>query len=499
MSAFLLALVTVLIPPFGLSPVAVFLPLLAAVPLAFLGKPMQGAIINLLLCALVFAVTIGVFWAPGDGLIHADRLGMLFGVLTGFVALTTALTNIAFVRAEAALMSARRWRVYHAMFQVMLGTTLLGLYADNIGLLWVAVEGATISATLGVSLPRTATALEAAWKYFVLGGVGIALALFGTMLTYLAAQPVLGPGLKAMSFAALSANAAHLDGALMTLAFVFLLFGYGTKAALVPLHGWLPDAYAEGPIPLTATMSGLMLNVALLALLRFRHLMQVNVSAQGGAMQPGPFLLSLGLASLLLVAFSLWRRRDARRFFGFSSIENSGIAVFAFGVGGAAVIFAGLLHMVLHTLVKSALFQALTRAAAMRGSAGPDNYGFSHLRGLLASNSWLGWLLVACVFALTGLPPSGLFASEFLIVSQTIQRVPVLSLPLGAGLVLCAIAMIRPVGPLAFAPPPKHTLRLPAGRGLVFVYLHLLLVLAIAFAMPAFLLTALTTIAAGLQ
>jgi hydrogenase-4 component F len=481
------------------APVAVLLPLVAAVAVAFLGRPMQGAVANLALCGLVFLLTVATYWSPGTGLVHADGLGMLFGLLTGFVALTTAVTNIAFVRAEAALMSDRRWRVYHAMCQVMLGTTLLGLYADNIGLLWVAVEGATISATLGVSLPRTASALEAAWKYFVLGGVGIALALFGTMLTYLAAQPVLGPGLPAMSFLALGANAAPLDGSLMTLAFVFLLFGYGTKAALVPLHGWLPDAYAEGPIPLTATMSGLMLNVALLALLRFRHLMQVNFSAHGGAMQPGPFLLSLGLASLLLVAFSLWRRRDARRFFGFSSIENSGIAVFAFGVGGAAVIFGGLLHMILHTLVKSALFQALTRAAALRGGAGPGFYGFSHLRGMLASNKWVGWLLVGCVFSLTGLPPSGLFTSEFLIVSQTIQRVPVLSLPLGALLLLCAIAIIRQVGPLAFAPPPKGTQAVAAGRGVGVVYVHLAVVLVIAFAMPAVLVGALSGIAAGLQ
>jgi hydrogenase-4 component F len=481
------------------APAAVFLPLLAAPVVGLVGRPSQGALANLLLCGLVFLLTLGVYWRPGTGLVRADGLGALFGVLTGFVALTTAFTNIAFVRAESAFMSARRWQVYHAMFQVMLGTTLLGLYADNIGLLWVAVEGATISATLGVSLPRTASALEAAWKYFVLGGVGIALALFGTMLTYLAAQPVLGQGLKAMSFLALAANAAQLDGSLMTLAFVFLLFGYGTKAALVPLHGWLPDAYAEGPIPLTATMSGLMLNVALLALLRFRHLMQVNFAAHGGAMRPGPFLLSLGLASLLLVAFSLWRRRDARRFFGFSSVENSGIAVFAFGVGGAAAIFGGLLHMILHTLVKSALFQALTRAAALRGGAGPGFYGFSHLRGMLASNKWLGWLLAGCLVSLTGLPPSGLFTSEFLILSQTIQRVPSLSLPLGAGLLLCAIAIIRQVGPLAFAPPPKHTRPAPAGRGLAVVYLHLLLVLTIAFAMPAMLMAALSGIAAGLQ
>jgi hydrogenase-4 component F len=478
---------------------AVLLPLLAAPVLGLVGTPRAGAVANLLLNLAILPLTLAAAFSPGSGLLHADHLGIIFGALTGFVGLSTAISNIGFVRGEADRMSVRRWRVYHAMCQIMIGTTLLGLYADNIGLLWVAVEGATISATLGVSLPRTASALEAAWKYFVLGGVGIALALFGTMLTYLAAQPILGPGLQAMSLSALAQNAAHLDGSLMTLAFVFLLFGYGTKAALVPLHGWLPDAYAEGPIPLTATLSGLMLNVALIALLRFRHLMQANFAASGGAMQPGPFLFSLGLASLFLTAFSLWRRRDARRFFGFSSIEHSGIAVFAFGIGGAAAIFGGLLHMILHTLIKSALFQALARSAAIRGSAAPDNYGFSHLRGMMATNKPLGWLLALSVFALAGLPPSGLFTSEFLIVSQTIQRVPVLSIPLGVGLVICAIAIIRQVGPLVFTLAPKNTQRAVAGRGIGFTYLHLVLVLVIAFAMPAFLVAALSGIATALQ
>jgi hydrogenase-4 component F len=405
---------------------AVILPLLSAPVLAITGTPQFGARANLALTSLVFALTLGVFAAPGQGLVHADALGMVFGALTGFVSLTTAVSNLGFA---ASLPARGRTRLYHAMCQVMLGTTLLGLYADNIGLLWVAVEGATIAATLAVSLPRTLTALEAAWKYFILGGVGIALALFGTMLVYLAAQPALGPGYAAMSFAALAAHAGGLDGPLLTLAFVFLLFGYGTKAALVPLHGWLPDAYAEGPAPLTTAQSGLMLNVALLAILRFRHLLQFSP----GAMNPGPFLLVLGLASIILCAFSMTRRRDTRRFFGFSSIENSGVAVFAFGIGGTAAIFAGILHMILHTLLKAGLFQALIRAAQMRGDAGPGNYGFSHLRGLLASSPALGWLLGGSVFALAGLPPSGLFCTEFLIISQTVQRDPFLSLPFGAG------------------------------------------------------------------
>jgi hydrogenase-4 component F len=478
---------------------AVLLPLLAAIVIGFVGTPLLGAYANLALCAAVFGLTVAVAWSPGSGLLHADHLGMIFGVLSGFIGLTTAISNIAFVRGELERMSVRRWRVYHAMCQVMLGATLMGLYADNIGLLWVAVEGATISATLGVSLPRTASALEAAWKYFILGGVGIALALFGTMVTYLAAQPALGPGLNAMSFVALTQHAGQLDGPLITLAFVFLLFGYGTKAALVPLHGWLPDAYAEGPAPLTATLSGLMLNVALIAILRFRHLMQANFSAGAGAMQPGPFLLTLGLASLLLTAFSLWRRRDSRRFFGFSSIEHSGLAVFAFGIGGAAAIFGGLLQMLLHTLIKSALFQALTGAAGLRGSAASGGFGFSHLRGMMATNKTLAWLLGGCVFALTGLPPSGLFTSEYLIVSQTILREPVLSLPLGLGLVVCAVAIIREVGPMVFNPPPHGTKPVRAGAGISVIGLHLLAVLGLAFAMPGSLLAMLSAIAAGLQ
>jgi hydrogenase-4 component F len=478
---------------------AIFLPLLAAPFLGFLGKPGQGAIANLALNAGVFVLTLFVFTSPGAGLIHADALGMIFGGLTAFVSLTTAISNIGFVRDGAETQSPRRWRVYHAMCQVLLGSTLLGLYADNIGLLWVAVEGATIAATLGVSLPRTASALEAAWKYFILGGTGIALALFGTMLVYLAAQPALGPGLQAMSFTALNQHGAALDGALLTLAFVFLLFGYGTKAALVPLHGWLPDAYAEGPAPLTTALSGLMLNVALIAILRFRHLMQENVAGGGAAMPPGPFLLTLGLASLLLTGFSLGRRRDARRFFGFSSIEHSGIAAFAFGIGGAAAVFGGLLHMLIHTLVKSALFQALVRAAALRGATGPGNYGFSHLRGMVHSNKPLAWLLGFCIFALTGLPPSGLFASEFIIISQTIQREPIVSLPLGLGLLLCAIAIIRNIGPLIFGPAPHGTKPKPAGWDVHLVTLHLALAFLAAFAMPFFFVRLLSGIAAALQ
>jgi hydrogenase-4 component F len=155
--------------------------------------------------------------------------------------------------------------------------------------------------------------------------------------------------------------------------------------------------------------------------------------------------------------------------------------------------------MILHTLIKSALFQALIRGAALRGGGGPGNYGFSHLRGIIATNKYLGWALGACVFALVGLPPSGLFVTEFLIVSQTIQRAPLLSLPLGLGLLLCAVAIIRNIGPLVFDPPPAGTAAIPAGRGVGLVVLHLAAVLLLAFAMPPALVLVLSGISAGLQ
>ena len=203
-----------------------------------------------------------------------------------------------------------------------------------------------------VGIYRTPNALEAAWKYFILGIVGISLAFFGTILVYLAGQSVLGEGLPAMTWSRLLTAAPQLDAALLNLAFVFLLVGYGTKVGLAPLHAWLPDAHAEGPTPISAVLSGLLLNVALFALLRFKML----IAAHPGALKPGPIMITIGLLSLIFAAFMLYERRDIKRLFAYSSIEHMGLITFAFGMGGPLANFAGLLHMVMHSLTKSAIF-----------------------------------------------------------------------------------------------------------------------------------------------
>jgi hydrogenase-4 component F len=297
-----------------------------------------------LLCALALLV---VRPQPGAFLI-VDDVNVVFIVLNTFVAFTTSVFSASYIAHELEIgrLTHAYLRFYHAMYQTLMFAMNLALLANNVGLMWVAIELATLTTVLMVGIYRTHEALEAAWKYFILGSVGIALALFGTILVYLAASSVLGEGLDAMAWNVLVQRAPDFDPALLNLAFVFLLLGYGTKVGLAPLHAWLPDAHAEGPTPISAVLSGLLLNVALFALLRFKMVMSANEHA----LAPGPLMVSLGLASVVFAAFMLYRRDDIKRMFAYSSIEHMGIVSFAFGMGGPLANFAGLLHMVMHSL-----------------------------------------------------------------------------------------------------------------------------------------------------
>src|SRR5262249_40762099 len=192
------------------------------------------------------------------------------------------------------------------------------------------------------------------------------------------------------------------DPALLNVAFVFLLLGYGTKVGLAPLHAWLPDAHAEGPTPISAVLSGLLLHVALYALLRFKMLLALNPPA----LPPGPPMVTLGLLSLLVAAVTPYRPRGIKRLVAYSSIEHMGIITFAFGMGGPLANFAGLLHMTMHSLTKSAIFFAVGHIAQVKGTQRIADMG-----GLTESNPVLGWGLVLGVVAIAGLPPLGIFMS----------------------------------------------------------------------------------------
>lgn len=460
--------------------IIVFLPWLGAIALALMPRQELAARVNIGVAALSCLLGLLVLGHPAgeQGWTRVDSLNAPFVALSAFIGLTTAIFSAGQLAQEG--FDGLRARAYHAAFQVFLGAQALALLADNLGVMWVAIEIATLASVLMVAVHGTPAAIEAAWKFFILCGVGIALALFGTILLYMAAQPVAGHGDPGLSWAALRAIAAQCDPGLLNLAFVFLVVGYGTKAGLVPLHSWLPDAEAEGPIAISAVLSGLLLNAALMAILRA----QAIVSANPGAVAVDSILLALGLASVLLSGLALWRRRDARRFFAWSSVGHMGLAAFAFGLGGAAANLAGLLHMAGHSVVKSAIFFGIGHAARLKGSQKIADIG-----GLVATHPGLGWGLAIAIAGIAGMPPFALFASEFLLVSRTAAEAWWLLPPLALGLLLSVAAKIVTLQRLCLGDPTPDVAAAPgpaaALTAVVPLWLHLLLALVIGIALPA--------------
>jgi hydrogenase-4 component F len=395
--------------------------------------------------------------------------------LTALVGLTTAIFSHRYVahEAERERLTAGRRRLYHAMYQAFMLAMLAALSTNNLGVLWVAMEGATLATALLVSLYRTPESVEAAWKYFILCGVGIAQALFGTVLVFFAAERVALPRDDALAWSVLHGHAGNLDPTIMSLAFVFLLVGYGTKVGLVPLHSWLPDAHSEGPTPISAILSGLLLNVALYAVVRLKMLVD---PALGGPLA-GHLMMGFGLLSFLVAALSLHRSRDIKRLFSYSSIEHMGLMTFAFGIGGPLATFAALLHMTVHSLTKSAIFVTVGHAAQVAKTQAIDR-----IRGLLRTQPAVGWGLLLGTAAIAGFPPFGVFTSEFLLLSATMQSWPWLTLPLLLGLGIAFAGLFRHLHPMVYGEPPTEQRALPAN--MLPVALHLAMVLWLGLAIP---------------
>ncbi|NCN70681.1 MAG: hydrogenase 4 subunit F [Betaproteobacteria bacterium] len=407
-----------------------------------------------------------------------DPLNVFLVTLTAFVSLTTAIFSRPYMRIEQdhGKMTPPRMRLYHSMYQLFSFTMLLGFTTNNLGIVWVAMEAATLTTVLLVSVYRTTASLEAAWKYFILCGVGIAQALFGTILLYMAADKVLGPENATLLWTNLNDIKGQLDPNIISLAFVFLLIGYGTKIGMVPLHSWLPDAHAEGPTPVSAVLSGLLLNVAMYAVLRCK----VLTDGALGTNMAGQLMMGFGLLSVTVAAFFLSRQKDVKRMFSYSSIEHMGMITFAFGMGGPVANFAGLLHMTVHSLVKSAIFFTVGHATQKAGTQ-----VMSEIRGLIKVNPTVGWGLMLGVMAILGMPPFGVFASEFLILTTAMREqpwaAPFLFLALG---VAFASILIR-VLPMVFGDTTLKPLAHPPA--LVPVFVHLMLALVLGLYIPSYL------------
>jgi hydrogenase-4 component F len=383
------------------------------------------------LCGAVLADEIPVA-GPGP-LLRADALSALLALCVSGVGALAAWLGPGLADDGYDPVQARRFRILGNLFTF---TMLVAVTTDNVGVMWVAVEATTITSALLVPLHASRASLEASWKYILIGSVGIALAFAGTVLAYFDFVTVAGRETSALNWTVLRAAAPMLHAEVLQLAFVFILVGYGTKAGLAPMHTWLPDAHSEAPAALSAMMSGVLLAVAVYAVVRWQSV--VRAAAAPGFAED--LVRLLGLLALAIGTLSLVGQRSYKRLLAYSSIEHTGLVCVGLSLGSLGI-FAAMLHLLNHSVAKSMMFLLAGRVLYRYQTA--DIAGVS---GLLRVMPWTGGLFAAGMLAVIGLPPFGMFVSEFALVRAGFAAGrPVL---IGLVLALLAIGFVAMIGQL---------------------------------------------------
>ena len=390
--------------------------------LVLLGAPLLAALLGLLpgsfarfaarAAAWLSLVSLGAalsLWRAVDGgevttfaggFLRADALSTLLAVCTSLVVALAAWMGPD-LGGRVALQD-RQVRQFVVLSNLLAFTMLLAVTVDNVGLMWVAIEATTIVSAMLIPLRVGKASVEASWKYIMIASVGIALAFVGTVLAYFDFVHRAGLPEGALNWSVLMTAATRLQPDVMRLAFVFLLVGYGTKAGLAPMHTWLPDAHSEAPAPLSAVMSGVLLAVAMYAIMRWKAVVDLSL----GPSFTSTLMIGLGVISLGIAAFSLVAQRSYKRMLAYSSIEHTGLTCLGVALGPAGA-FAAMLHLVNHSLAKSVLFLLSGRIYRRYGTADVD--GVSGLRRAMPLTAAL---FAAGILAVVGLPPFGMFISE---------------------------------------------------------------------------------------
>ena len=348
------------------------------------------------------------------GFLRADALSALVVGLTAFVAPVCAIYSIGYFRAGllAHRINETQLRHYYVLTPLFVSVMLLVPLADNLGIMWVAIESSTLASVLLVTFYNQKTSFEAGWKYIIIGSIGISLALFGTIFTYYSSVNVLGnEAPHGMNWSVLAGIADKFDPKAMRLAFILVLLGYGTKAGLAPMHTWKPDAYSEAPIPTAALLGTALVNCAIYAIARFDVL---AVKCLGPDF-PGKLLAGFGIASILVAAPFILTQRNFRRILAYSSIDHAGIMAAALGFGGKLGALGAALHMIFHGVTKPLLF--FCAGNVQQHYRTPY---FRRVRGVLHTLPWTGVLFLLATFAVIGIPPFSIFQSEFLTLSAAL-------------------------------------------------------------------------------
>ena len=409
--------------------------------------------LSVLLFSALYVVTevaCGGAYTSGGGWIHVDSLGAIFVALLGVIGFLTGVYSVGYMSEELrnGEISHNTLCNYYGLFHLFLFTMLLALTTNNLIVMWVAIEATTLSSVFLVGTYGQRSSLEAAWKYVIICTVGVAFGLYGTVLVYANAASVMADPSQAMFWTEVVKNPQLLDPRLMQMAFIFVLIGFGTKMGLFPMHAWLPDAHSEAPSPVSALLSAVLLNCALLVVVRFYTIITGTIGTDFINM----LLLIFGFLSVGIAAFLMLVQSDMKRLLAYSSVENMGLIAIALGIGGELGIFAALLHAINHSLVKALLFCGSGNVLLKYGTRDMNS-----IKGLLKVAPLSAVLITGGALALGGMPPFNVFFSELLIVTAGISNGSwILVILLLLLLVVVLAGLVRMVAKIVMGPAPAE-------------------------------------------
>jgi len=379
------------------------------------------------------------------GILRADDLAVVFLLLIGLLAVAVSVATVGWMRQELARgqMRADRLRWYHALVHGFVATMLVTVLSDNLGVLWIAMEGTTLTSALLVGFHGDRHGLEAAWKYIIVTTIGISFGLFGTVLVYGAAAHAQGGVYAgAMNWSSIAPIAHRLDPGIIRIGFIFVLVGYGTKAGLAPMHMWLPDAHSQAPTPVSALLSGALIKCALFGIIRFHTIAR---DACGPEFSHG-LLLLFGLVSVVVATPFIIVQHDLKRLLGYHSVEHVGIIALGLGFGGRLGTYGALFHVINHGVTKALVFLVAGDAIGRYGTR-----DMRLMKGFLGVAPIAGTLLLMGALSLAGTPPFSVFVSELLVIRAGIAGGRFV--PVAVFLVMVVIifaGLVHHVGQMAF-------------------------------------------------
>ena len=410
----------------------------------------------LLALTLVLAREVAAGGPRALGVLRVDDLGLVFLLLLVVLTLAVSIYTVGWLKQALAVgnMKSELLRSYFALVHAFVATMVVTILADNLGVLWIAMEGTTITSAVLIGYHGHRHGLEAAWKYIIVTTIGISFGLFGTVLIYAAAAATgLQGGAGALSWSAIMKVAPTLDPGIVRIGFVFVMVGYGTKAGLAPMHLWLPDAHSQAPTPVSALLSGVLIKCALLGIIRF----QTIAAAACGRAFPAEVLLVFGLTSVVVATPFILAQHDIKRLLGYHSVEHVGIVALGLGFGGRIGTYAALLHVVNHGITKALAFFAAGKAIARYGTR-----DMRVIRGLLTVAPVGATLLMLAALSLAGVPPFSIFVSELMVLRAGIGQGHWVAIAIFLAMVVIIFAgLLHHAGSMAFGEPTAAATREP--------------------------------------